>query len=100
MAGRSGATADGYTSSMTLEGSRPANSVLLQVMNAPVLAQFKLVPKGLQWNRASAEWEPLEEEMVQGVWTWSPLDFDGREIMGVRVRSEVTGKPAQVTMRM
>lgn len=99
MARISGATANGYTAAMTLELTRPASSVLINVMNNPVMAQFKLVPKGGQYSRMSADWEPLEEEMVQGIWNWRPDDFDGRQIMGVRVRSEVAGSSAQVVMR-
>lgn len=99
MARVTGGTSDGYTSDMTLIATRPAN-VLLQVMNASILAQFRLTPKSGDYNLTAADWEPLEEEMVQGVWSWSPADFDGRQILGIRVRSAVAGTPAQVTMRM
>lgn len=94
-----GATSNGYTSAMTLEITRPAGNVLINVMNNPIMAQFKLVPKGSTWSRYSADWQGIEEEMTQGVWKWTPNDFDGMEIMGVRVRSEVAGNSAQVTMR-
>lgn len=93
-------TTDTYTDAGTLTLAHPIENMTLTVLNASILAQFRLVPVG-NYNIAAGDWLPDEREMIPGVWNWRPADFGGGssgQLVGVRVRSQITGTPARVTI--
>lgn len=89
-------TTDGYTDQATLRFNA-TDRVTLVVSNNPVFAQFALEnPPGLKPEAYT--FDPDERRMLLAAWVWDPADFNGRRIVGCRVRSAVTGQSANVTI--
>lgn len=87
---------DVYTELSTLR-FEPVARVSIIVTNNPIFAQFAIAdPPGLYGS--AYDFRPDERRMLLAVWNWSTTDFDGKLIVGVRVRNAVAGSPAQVTI--
>lgn len=87
---------DQYNEAATLR-CEAATQVTVIVSNAPVFAQFAVEdPPGLR--AADYQFLPDERRMLLASWVWDTADFNGKRIVGVRVRNAVTGTPANVTI--
>lgn len=83
-------TENEYSKANTLEGG-PGNRAVLDVYNQSVYVQLLTAPNGEQ---SRAKWTP-ERFIAPGSRT-----FPRKGIFGIRVRSAVKGKAAQVTMEI
>lgn len=89
-------TADSYTPQGELR-CEATRSMALIVTNNPVMAQFAIAsPPGLK--AAAYPFLAEERRMLPGAWGWTEVDFQGSPIVGVRVRSAMSGKPGFVTV--
>lgn len=91
------ATSDGY---QEFRFSR-VQRVTIAVSNAPILAQFAVVATNDPSMRDQAyAYEGGERDMQNGiVWGWdAEKDFGAVGIVGLQIKSEISGKPALVTI--
>lgn len=86
-------TQDDYTENGTLLFI-PSQLVSVTVTNNPILAQFQ-VATVRQMKPGSFPWSD-ERRMLLMLYNWTPDDFQGFPIVGIRVRSAVPGSSAIV----